>query len=146
MGLGRAHRILVAAIAALMIAGLVEVAVKNPTSSALKHARRPVSHGSVDVGKLPEQAKPSTPPAHHYRILPEVEKQPPAGPPTLPLGGAKAPGSLVDRNPGTATGFNAINILEMENSGTGQYQNTQFGLEPPDQALCVGNEIGRAHV
>jgi hypothetical protein len=59
--------------------------------------------------------------------------------PSAALGGATAPGAKVQAGGGNASGFNGINILEMENAGTGQYAGSQFGLEPPDQALCVGN-------
>jgi len=36
-------------------------------------------------------------------------------------------------------GFNALSHLDQRAAGTGQYANTQFSLEPPDQGLCVGN-------
>ena len=39
----------------------------------------------------------------------------------------------------SATGFDGINHRDQRLAGTGKYANTQFSLEPPDQALCVGN-------
>jgi len=36
-------------------------------------------------------------------------------------------------------GFAGINHLQQRSAGTGAYAGTQFSLEPPDQALCVGN-------
>ena len=39
----------------------------------------------------------------------------------------------------TATGFAGINHYQQRYAGTGAYAGTQFSLEPPDQALCVGN-------
>jgi len=36
-------------------------------------------------------------------------------------------------------GFDALDHLDQRNAGTGLFTNTQFSLEPPDQALCVGN-------
>src|SRR5256885_6792961 len=36
-------------------------------------------------------------------------------------------------------GFDALDHLDQRNAGTGRFTNTQFSLEPPDQALCVGN-------
>jgi hypothetical protein len=36
------------------------------------------------------------------------------------------------------TGFNGINHFDQRFAGTGAYANSQFSLEPPDQALCVG--------
>ncbi len=36
-------------------------------------------------------------------------------------------------------GFNGLSHADQRLAGTGAYANTQFSLEPPDQALCVGN-------
>jgi hypothetical protein len=36
-------------------------------------------------------------------------------------------------------GFDGLNHKDQRTAGTGIYTNTQFSLEPPDQALCVGN-------
>ncbi len=44
---------------------------------------------------------------------------------------------VVDATGGT--GFNGLNHFDNRFAGTGDYANTQFSLEPPDQALCVGN-------
>src|SRR5712692_3476524 len=41
-------------------------------------------------------------------------------------------------NPGFS-GFSGITHLDQRNAGTGNFANTQFSLEPPDQGLCVGN-------
>lgn len=38
-----------------------------------------------------------------------------------------------------STGFAGINHVQQRYAGTGAYAGTQFSLEPPDQALCVGN-------
>ena len=38
-----------------------------------------------------------------------------------------------------ARGFDGLNHFDQRNAGTGPYANSQFSLEPPDQALCVGN-------
>ncbi|HEX6656338.1 MAG TPA: hypothetical protein VF153_09015, partial [Candidatus Limnocylindria bacterium] len=37
------------------------------------------------------------------------------------------------------THFRGLNHFDQRFAGTGQYTNSQFSLEPPDQALCVGN-------
>ena len=58
------------------------------------------------------------------------------GRPLAPLGGSDAPKARVESGGGNASG---INLLEMAHAGTGNYAGSQFGLEPPDQALCVGN-------
>lgn len=39
----------------------------------------------------------------------------------------------------TGTGFAGLNHYQQRYAGTGAYAGTQFSLEPPDQALCVGN-------
>ncbi|HEU5347639.1 MAG TPA: hypothetical protein VFU63_03405 [Ktedonobacterales bacterium] len=39
----------------------------------------------------------------------------------------------------TAPGFSGITHADQRLAGTGIYAGTQFSLEPPDQALCVGN-------
>jgi hypothetical protein len=49
------------------------------------------------------------------------------------------PGTPVVSSPGAATGFNGLTHADQRNAGTGQYVNTQFSLEPPDQGLCVGH-------
>jgi hypothetical protein len=36
-------------------------------------------------------------------------------------------------------GFNGLSHFDQATAGTGVYAGTQFELEPPDQALCVGN-------
>ena len=40
---------------------------------------------------------------------------------------------------GFARGFQGLTNYQQRASGTGAYVNTQFDLEPPDQALCAGN-------
>jgi len=44
--------------------------------------------------------------------------------------------SLVNRG---FSGFDGLNHADQRLAGTGIYKNSQFSLEPPDQALCVGN-------
>jgi hypothetical protein len=46
--------------------------------------------------------------------------------------------TLAGTNPGFS-GFNGISHRDQRLAGTGVYTNTQFSLEPPDQALSVGN-------
>ena len=36
-------------------------------------------------------------------------------------------------------GFRGLTHFDQRYAGTGNYANTQFSLEPPDQGLCVGN-------
>ncbi len=58
------------------------------------------------------------------------------GVPTTPPNPRANP--VAGRNDG-AQGFNALSHLDQRLAGTGAYAGTQFSLEPPDQALCVGN-------
>ncbi len=51
------------------------------------------------------------------------------------------PTPIATTTPGLVVGFNGITHREQRRSGTGIYMNTQFSLEPPDQALCVGNDF-----
>jgi hypothetical protein len=39
----------------------------------------------------------------------------------------------------SATGFAGLSHFDQRFAGTGNYANTQFSLEPPDQGLCAGN-------
>jgi hypothetical protein len=55
------------------------------------------------------------------------------------LGGSNAPASNVVGNGPTADGFNGLDLVQMQAAGHGKYAGTNSGLEPPDQALCVGN-------
>ena len=48
-------------------------------------------------------------------------------------------GIPVVNSPGAATGFNGLSHADQRTAGTGNYVNSQFSLEPPDQGLCVGN-------
>ena len=61
------------------------------------------------------------------------------------ISAARVPSSHVPR-PGalpivdaTGAGFDGLNHFDQRTAGTGDYVNTQFSVEPPDQALCVGN-------
>ena len=56
-----------------------------------------------------------------------------------PAASTSVPGSPIvgGQLPGFA-GFRGLTHLDQRNAGTGVYANTQFSLEPPDQALCVG--------
>jgi hypothetical protein len=100
--------------------------------------------GSVSMAQIAAMpAQPGQAQAKHYSILPEHELHSGvdyALHPHVALGGGTAPPSSVVTTPvANAAGFNGINITEMEGAGTGQYAHTNGGLEPPDQAMCVGN-------
>jgi hypothetical protein len=71
--------------------------------------------------------------AHLFTRNPKMPKTP-AGLTTPSVAGTHVVGSQ-----GAATGFNGLSHADQRLAGTGQYVNTQFSLEPPDQGLCVGN-------
>ena len=61
-------------------------------------------------------------------------------PPTAALTVPAPSGSPIVTIPGLGvSGFAGLTHLDQRGAGTGAYANTQFSLEPPDQALCVGN-------
>ena len=57
----------------------------------------------------------------------------------LPASSPAASGLSLSLVNGGFSGFNGLTHRDQRNAGTGIYTNTQFSLEPPDQALCVGN-------
>lgn len=74
----------------------------------------------------------------------DVNRQIPASsnaPARVPADHVPHPASIAiaSTNPGGLSGFNGLTHRDQRLAGTGAYTNTQFSLEPPDQALCVGN-------
>ena len=57
----------------------------------------------------------------------------------MPGGTPSAGGTPVSASSGGASGFAGLNHVDQWNAGTGIYKDSQYTLEPPDQALCVGN-------
>jgi hypothetical protein len=66
---------------------------------------------------------------------PSVKATPPPPPASSPKGGS------VVGSGANVQGFPGIDLFGQENSGSGKYKNTNGGLEPPDQGLCVGNHF-----
>jgi hypothetical protein len=61
-------------------------------------------------------------------------------PPSTALAVPNPPANAVNAAAGkTFFGFNGLTHADQRLAGTGAYANSQFSLEPPDQALCVGN-------
>ena len=58
-----------------------------------------------------------------------------AAAPTIPA----VPSMSFSDDEGGSRGFAGLTELQQRNAGTGKFTNTQFDLEPPDQALCVGS-------
>lgn len=98
--------------------------------------------GTVNVAQLGREAIPSSAYANvHHLVLGPEPKRPvdmAAGAATpLEFGGDSAPKSSVVSG-GDDGAFNGIDSIDMEAGGTGNYANTNGGLEPPDQGLCAG--------
>jgi hypothetical protein len=90
-----------------------------------------VDHPTQTTGSARASAKDTGVP-HLFSRDPQMNKAAALQPPS-------PPGTPVVSNPGGATGFNGLTHADQRNAGTGQYVNTQFSLEPPDQGLCVGH-------
>jgi len=133
------------AVAAIGTGSALQTASRAPVAAAPAAGHAPSSRqsaslvGTVNVAQV--AAHPNTAVAKGIRYSVELDHHDitAAVRPKTALGGSTAPASTVEGGGGNADGFNGINILEMEHAGTGKYAGSQFGLEPPDQALCVGN-------
>ncbi|HXA27631.1 MAG TPA: hypothetical protein VN193_02695 [Candidatus Angelobacter sp.] len=130
------------ALSAVALATLVASWAAPMSSSAQTGQRRSVQlHATVNLAAL--AAGPRSPVATHPHrsVLPEVDKRygPAAHLATAVPGGAGAPPSQVVSGGGNADGFRGLDIVSMEAAGTGSYQGSNGGLEPPDQMLCVGS-------
>ena len=66
----------------------------------------------------------------------EIASAPPSGALTVPDPLGSAVSAAPRRN---ISGFPGLTHRDQRLAGTGIYTNSQFSLEPPDQALCVGN-------
>jgi len=134
--------------AALVVAALgfsAPRAATQPLAAAPAVGHSPASQqqarlvGTVDVAQVASGPHAAMSQGIRYTVEFDHHNIAAAVRPNAALGGADAPGAKVESGGGNAGGFNGINILEMEHAGTGDYAGSQFGLEPPDQALCVGN-------
>jgi hypothetical protein len=56
----------------------------------------------------------------------------------VPSSHVPRPAALPVADATAGAGFDGLNHFNQRTAGTGDYVNTQFSLEPPDQALCVG--------
>ena len=88
------------------------------------------------------QAEPGTATEGEFRPRPrKVESQISGSKSAAHVPSKNVPRPAVSRvNDGTGTfGFNGLNHFDNRTAGSGSYANTQFSLEPPDQALCVSD-------
>jgi hypothetical protein len=115
------------------------VAQTNPPAY---HMQQLTSRGTTSIGKPAPSAPASAEPLSQEH-LPRQRVNLPI--PRLPAGNHPLPALSVPQVNGdpiagaTHSGFTGLNHYDQRNAGTGEYTNTQFSLEPPDQGLCVGN-------
>lgn len=80
--------------------------------------------------------------SNEFRPEPDVNEQIPRSSTIVHVSASHVPhpdgNAIASTNPGMS-GFNGISHRDQRLAGTGAYAGTQFSLEPPDQALCVGN-------
>jgi hypothetical protein len=117
------------ATAAAKTAGGVDHPTQTTGSASLYGTSAPLPNGVASSARA--SAKDTGVP-HLFSRDPQMNKAAALQPPS-------PPGTPVVSNPGGATGFNGLTHADQRNAGTGQYVNTQFSLEPPDQGLCVGH-------
>jgi hypothetical protein len=84
-------------------------------------------------------ASPNAAPAKDSGVAHMLTRDPRMNRAAQPLQPPSPRGTPVVSSPGAATGFNGLTHADQRTAGTGQYTNTQFSLEPPDQGLCVGH-------
>src|SRR2546430_4754832 len=117
--------------AAPKTAGGVDHPTQTTGSASLYGTSAPLPPGAA--------ASPHAAPAKDSGVAHMLSRDPRMNRAAQALQPPSPPGTPVVSSPGAATGFNGLSHLDQRNAGTGQYVNTQFSLEPPDQGLCVGN-------
>src|SRR5689334_25212570 len=116
--------------AAAKAGGRVDHPTQTTGSASLYGTSAPLPPGAA--ASLHASAAKDSGVAHMLSRDPRMNRAQPVQPPS-------PPGTPVVNNAGGAAGFNGITHADQRNAGTGQYVNTQFSLEPPDQGLCVGH-------
>ena len=134
-----AAALVVAALGASAPHGAQPTAASPAAGHAASSQQQAILVGSVNVAALASGHRAAASQGIRYTIEFDHHDAVAALKPSAALGGADAPGASVQTGGGNASGFNGINIVDMEHAGTGKYAGTDSGLEPPDQALCVGN-------
>jgi hypothetical protein len=117
--------------AAAKTAGEVDHPTQTTGSASLYGTSAPVPPSTA--------ASPHAAPAKDSGVAHMLSRDPRMNRAAQPLQPPSPPGTPVVSSPGGATGFNGLTHADQRNAGTGQYVNTQFSLEPPDQGLCVGH-------
>ena len=117
--------------AAAKAAGGLDHPTQTTGSASLYGTSAPLPSGAA--------ASPHAAPAKDSGVAHMLSRDPRMNRAAQALQPPSPPGTPVVGNPGAATGFNGLTHADQRNAGTGQYVNTQFSLEPPDQGLCVGH-------
>ena len=120
-----------ASAAAAKAAGGVDHPTQTTGSASLYGTSAPLPPGAA--------ASPHAAPAKDSGVAHMLSRDPRMNRAAQVLQPPSPPGTPVVSNPGAATGFNGLTHADQRTAGTGQYVNTQFSLEPPDQGLCVGH-------
>src|SRR3954454_15299811 len=131
------------AVVGLLAASVGPVAAASPSRSLghqthAKITRIGTTHVGRNAGTEPRTVDQTQPDPEEAGE--ELDKQIPNS-----ISAARVPSSHVPR-PGAlpvvdatgGNGFDGLNHFDQRTAGTGDYVNTQFSQEPPDQALCVG--------
>src|SRR6266699_2820287 len=117
--------------AAAKAAGGVDHPTQTTGSASLYGTSAPLPPGAA--------ASPHAAPAKDSGVAHMLSRDPRMNRAAQALQPPSPPGTPVVSNPGAATGFNGLTHADQRTAGIGQYANTQFSLEPPDQGLCVGH-------
>ncbi len=136
---------------ALLSGGLFAPGVRAQSSEPGQTVQELVvrGQGRVEASPAPSNILPEQAATEYFATRPDAEYKIPrtartnlAVPETRPLAAQAVTGNRVidpAQAPVPFTGFTGLSHLDQRTAGTGDFANSQFSLEPPDQALCVGN-------
>ena len=141
--------LVIVAVAAVAVLALMAATATRPaaasTASAKATISKLISRGTTSLTASGSPTSPSSVDQTHETSPAQLEvdedvpnsgtsaaRIPAAGVPTATGNGLAATGGEL------LTTFAGLNHAEQRSSGTGAYANSNFSLEPPDQALCVG--------
>jgi hypothetical protein len=132
----------IGAVVGLLAASVVPVAAASPTRSLghqthAKITRIGTTHVGRNAGAEPTTVDQTQPDPEEAGA--ELDKQIPnsISAARVPSSHVPRPGALPVVDATSGNGFDGLNHFDQRTAGTGIYANTQFSLEPPDQALCV---------
>ena len=138
-----------AILSSIVLVGLIGgLAVFSQATKAVHATGTSVTFGALtyigDSAIVSGQGTTATP-SSSDTVRPETDRSPQvpnknAAPHPLPTQPPSANGfAVTTQNGSTVKSFDGLTHADQRLAGTGIYTNTQFSLEPPDQAACVGN-------